>query len=156
MVCCGVQMENLTPRQQQVLTFISNHLNERGYPPTFREIALHLGISGNASVMSHLEDLEKKGDIRRQEGSSRGIALIAPISRGTEYPEAQERIFTGDEEQFSVRLPVVGTVRAGSPEIPIEDIEDYFAIDRSQVRSGGTFFLRVRGDSMINACIQEG
>lgn len=149
-------MEDLTPRQQQVLSFISKHLNERGYPPTLREIALHLGISGNAGVISHLEALEKKGYIRRQEGSSRGIALVAPEARRIEYPVTEERIITGDEEQFSVRLPVVGTVRAGSPEIPIEDIEDYFAIDRSQQRLGGTFFLRVRGDSMINACIKEG
>lgn len=152
-------MEDLTLRQRQVLSFISKHLSERGYPPTLREIALHLGISGNAGVMSHLEALEKKGYIRRQEGSSRGIALVAPPSRGGEYPITEERIIAGDEERFSARLPVVGTVRAGSPEIPfedIEDIEDWFAIDRSEQRSGGTFFLRVRGDSMINACIQEG
>ncbi|MBI1919645.1 MAG: transcriptional repressor LexA [Geobacter sp.] len=149
-------MEDLTPRQQQVLAFITKQVKEQGYPPTLREIALHIGISGNAGVMSHLEALEKKGYIRRHEGSSRGITLTAPVSRGVEYPITQERIIMGDEEQFSERLPVVGTVRAGSPEIPFEDIEDYFAIDRSQLRSGGRFFLRVRGDSMINACIQEG
>ncbi len=149
-------MEDLTPRQQQVLTFIANHTNRQGYPPTLREIALHLGISGNAGVMSHLEALEKKGYIRRREGSSRGIVLVAPVAQGREYPVTEERIISGDEERFSIRLPVVGTVRAGSPEIPIEDIEDYFTIDRSQQRLGGTFFLRVRGDSMINACIQEG
>ena len=149
-------MEDLTTRQQQVFSFIAKHLKEQGYPPTLREIALHMGISGNAGVMSHLEALEKKGYIRRQEGSSRGITLVAPPSRDGEYPVHQERIIAGDEELFSARLPVVGTVRAGSPEIPFEDIEDYFAIDRSQLRSGGAFFLRVRGDSMINACIKEG
>ncbi len=149
-------MEELTKRQRQVLAFIAGHLDERGYPPTLREIAAHLGTSGNAGVMSHLEALERKGYIRRHEGSSRGITLVPAPAPSREYPLPQERIIAGDEDQYAVRLPVVGTVRAGSPEIPVEDIEDYFAIDRSRLRSGGAFFLRVKGDSMINACIREG
>jgi len=129
-------MEQLTARQQEVLAIITDYVNENGYAPSLREIGKKLGISGTLGVMKHLEALEKKGYLRRQEGSTRGITL-ANQSQG-------------------VSLPIVGVVRAGALHPAIEDIEGHFAIDRSQLRAGGTFFLRVKGDSMINALIKEG
>jgi repressor LexA len=129
-------MEQLTKRQQEVLDFVTRHIQENGYAPTLREIAKQLGVTGTLGVMKHLEALEKKGQLRRQEGSSRGISL------------------PGQAQAASV--PIVGVVRAGALHPAIEDIEGHFAIDRSQLRSGGTFFLRVKGDSMIHAQIAEG
>ena len=128
----------LPPRQQEVLTFIGDYLSAHGYPPTLREIAAHLKISGTLGVTKHLEALERKGYLRREAGSSRGIVLVGAGQR----PNASS-------------LPVVGVVRAGIPQPAVEDIEDYFAIDHSMVK-GGTFFLRVKGDSMINAAIMDG
>jgi repressor LexA len=131
-------MHTLTARQQQTLDIITAFVTDYGYPPSLRQIAEKLGINGTLGVMKHLEALEKKGHIRRHGGSSRGIALVAPQAQATS-------------------LPVVGSVRAGLPQPAIEDIEDYFALDQVyQARSGGTFFLRVAGDSMINAAIKEG
>ncbi len=130
-------MEAITARQQQTLEIITAFIADYGYPPSLRQIAGKLGVSGTLGVMKHLEALEKKGYIRRYGGSSRGIALVAPAQ--------------------ATSLPVVGSVRAGLPQPAIEDIEDYFALDQVyQARSGGTFFLRVKGDSMINAAIKEG
>lgn len=129
-------MQELAPRQQQVLAFITAFIAENGYPPTLREIAAHLKISGTLGVSKHLEALERKGYLRREANSSRGIALVG-------------------RTDTALSLPVVGVVRAGLPQPAVEDIEEYFAIDRSMVR-GGTFFLRVKGDSMINAAIVEG
>ncbi|HPJ72529.1 MAG TPA: transcriptional repressor LexA [bacterium] len=130
-------MEELTPRQQEVLAFITEFINTRGYPPTQREIAGHLGINGTLAVMRHLQALEKKGYLTKSSGSSRGIVLAGHSSR-------------------AVSLPVVGTVRAGLPQPAIEDIEGYFAIDSARLPAGASFFLRVRGDSMIGASILEG
>ncbi|HXE98347.1 MAG TPA: transcriptional repressor LexA [Dongiaceae bacterium] len=129
-------MEPLTARQQQVLEIIGQYLNEYGYPPSLREIGKKLAVTGTLGVMKHLEALEKKGYLRRQEGSSRGIALL--------------------HQSQAASLPIVGVVRAGALHPAIEDIEGYFAVDRSQLRKGGTFFLRVKGDSMIHAHIVEG
>ncbi|KAF0219168.1 MAG: repressor [Geobacteraceae bacterium] len=129
-------MEKLTPRQQKVLDFITSHLESRGYPPTLREIAGHLKISGTMGVMKHLHALERKGFIRKHSGSSRGIAVVGAAAVAS--------------------LPIVGVVRAGAPQLAVEDIEGYFAVDRSVIRGGGSFFLRVRGDSMINASILNG
>jgi repressor LexA len=129
-------MEQLTTRQQQVLEIVTQYINEYGYPPSLREIGKKLAVTGTLGVMKHLEALEKKGYLRRQEGSPRGISL--------------------SNQSQAASLPIVGVVRAGAPHPAIEDIEGYFAIDRSQLRAGGTFFLRVKGDSMIHAHIKEG
>ena len=131
-------MESITARQQQVLEIVTRFIAEYGYPPSLRQIGEKLGVSGTLGVMKHLEALEKKGYIRRQGGSSRGISLVSAMAQAS-------------------ALPVVGSVRAGLPQPAIQDIEEYFAIDQACLaRSGGTFFLRVKGDSMINAAIKEG
>jgi repressor LexA len=145
-------MEPLSPRQNDVLDFLREFLDSNGYPPTLREIARHLDISGTVAVVRHLEALEKKGWIRRQPGAFRSITLVA--EKPVLYPLDEEGIFSAD--QRSVCLPIVGTVRAGSPEIPREDIEGYFSLDRSIAASGGSFFLRIKGDSMKNAGMLPG
>jgi repressor LexA len=130
-------MEKLTRRQTEVLEFIADYIDANGYPPTLRDIAQHLRVRGTLGVMKHLEALEKKGYIRKISGTSRGITL-------TGHPST------------AVALPVVGTVKAGLPQPAIEDIEGHFSIDRSQLKSGAAFFLRVKGDSMVNDAILEG
>lgn len=126
----------LTPRQRQVLQFITSYSDDNGYPPSQREIAGHLNVSGTLPVMKHLDALEKKGYIRR-ENVNRGIALTTPHSR-------------------NVSLPIVGTVRAGQLSTAIEDIQGYFSVDQVAVKGDGCFFLKVSGESMINAGILEG
>ena len=123
-----------TDRQKQVLDYIQSHIDNDGYPPTVREICTHLGVSGTLSATRHLDALEKKGYIKR-DSSSRGIALTTPTTD-------------------SASLPIAGTVQAGALTPALEDITGYISVDRSLLH-GGKFFLRVKGDSMINACICE-
>ena len=129
-------MEELTPRQKQVLDFVSSYIDEHGCPPTLREISEHIGTKGTATAMMHLEALERKGQIQRREGS-RGIALT-------------------NRPNIPVPLPIVGTVRAGAPEPAIEDISGYISVDPSWIKGAGCFFLMVKGDSMIDAGILDG
>jgi len=126
----------LTPRQRQVLQFITSFADSNGYPPSQREIAGHLKVSGTLPVMKHLSALERKGYIKR-ESVNRGITLKTPNSR-------------------PVSLPIVGTVRAGQLSTAIEDIQGYFSVDQMAVKGSDCFFLRVSGDSMINAGILDG
>jgi repressor LexA len=132
-----VEMETLTPRQQQVLDIINNYLDAWGVPPTLREIGAELGVRGTLGVMKHLDALERKGFIRRLAGSSRGIVIATPAAD-------------------AVPLPVAGTVRAGALSLAVEDIDGYFTLDRAHIPGEGAFFLRVKGDSMVNAAILEG
>jgi len=129
-------MQELTPRQQQVLDFISSYLDENGSPPTLREISEHIGTKGTATAIVHLEALERKGHIQRRSGS-RGISIPSRMTN-------------------SASVPLLGTVRAGLPELATEDIEGYVAIDPSWVRGAGCYLLRVKGDSMVDAHICNG
>ena len=128
--------DELTARQKQVLQFITSYTDDNGFPPSQREIASHLNVSGTLPVMKHLGALERKGYIKR-ESVNRGISLVRPANR-------------------SVALPVVGVVRAGHLTPAIEDIQGHFSVDPMAVKGDGCFFLRVRGDSMINAGIFDG
>jgi len=131
-------MSPLTDRQQQVYEFLAEYLAANGYPPTLQEIAKHLHVSGNLGVLRHLRALERAGLITRSPGTSRSITLTARMETGV------------------VILPLVGTVRAGVPQLAVEEIEAHIAVDRFLVRGDDAFLLRVKGDSMIEAHIVEG
>ena len=131
-------MSQLTVRQQQVYDFLAEYISVNGYPPTLQEIARHLHVSGNLGVLRHLKALERKGMITRSPGSSRSIALV------------------NQAKSDAVTLPLVGTVRAGLPQLADEEIEAYLAVDSSLVKGKGSFLLRVRGDSMIEVHIMPG
>ncbi len=130
-------MQTLTLRQQQVHTFIQKYLEANGSPPTLREISAHIGTAGTATAISHIEALERKGYLRRREGSSRGIVL-------SRTPSA------------TVSLPVVGRIRAGMLHPAVEDITGHLNVDSSLIRGEGCYFLTVEGDSMINRGILPG
>jgi len=134
-------MEQLTPRQQQVLDCIAGHIDENGYPPTLREIAATLKVSGTLGVIKHLQALEKKGYLEKEIGSSRGLRLVGR--------DENRRTETG------LVLPVVGRVAAGALQPAIEESGEHFIVDRAQARAGD-FLLRVKGDSMIEAGIFDG
>lgn len=137
MTTYGPQSKNeLTQRQKQVLQFITTYSGDNGYPPSQREIAGHLNVSGTLPVMKHLSALERKGYIKRDH-VNRGITLKTAV-----IP--------------SVSLPIVGTVRAGHLAPAIEDIQGYFSVDPMAVKGSDCFFLRVSGESMINAGIFDG
>lgn len=111
-------MDDLTSRQKQVLEFISLYVENNGYPPSLREIAASLKVNGTRGVLGHLEALERKGYLKKDAGSSRGIALTSYFSK-------------------FVSLPIVGIVRAGQLHPAIEDVQGYFAVDRDQVKGEG-------------------
>ena len=132
-------MEQLSAKQRRVLDFIKSHLQHTGYPPTVREIADRLGLAGPNSAKKFLDILERKGCIRRQPGCSRAIEIMGPVRAA------------------AIRsLPVVGAIRAGEPVLAFENIEKHVAVDLSFARGEGLFFLRVQGDSMIDAHIMDG
>lgn len=133
--------KGLTSTQKKVLDFLIHHLKERGFPPTLREIASHFGLKGPKAPQKTLNILERKGFIRKVLGASRAIEILnfPPVHQSQILP-----------------IPIVGSVRAGEPILAIENIEGYINLDRSLVPSKDIFLLRVKGDSMIEAHIQDG
>jgi len=126
--------ENLTAKQRQVLNFILDRLRTVGSPPTIREIAEHFGFSSTGSPRVHLRALAKKGYLRLNPQISRGIEVLAR----------------------AIGIPIVGRVRAGGPELAVEDVEGYLDLSRVFLREERLFALRVRGDSMVGMGIMDG
>lgn len=147
-------MKALTQRQQQLLTFIEDHLVDNGYPPSIREMAEHMGIRSTNGVNDHLKALERKGFLARKAGlKSRAIALTDRRSRVT----SSARQARAQAAQGVVSIPLVGRVAAGTPILAEEHLEGQLKLDRDLVGSGAEMFaLRVQGDSMRDAGILSG
>ena len=145
----------LTARQKEVFEFLKDFLQERGFPPTLREIASHFGLRGPKAPQKTLNILERKGYIRKVPGGSRAIEIIGTmLGRRSGLPYRMGFVESATEPTFPI--PIVGRVRAGEPILAVENVEGYLNLDRSLVSSGDVFLLRVQGDSMIDAHIQDG
>jgi repressor LexA len=136
-----------------VLEAIESFWESRGYPPTLREIAEAVGLASVSSVSHHLACLEDKGYLSRHEGRPR-TAVVRPFGHSVQ-PEAEETP-TAIRPLGAAFVPWVGRIAAGDP-IPIEQsMEDVFPLPRQLVGEGDLFLLKVFGDSMINAAINDG
>ena len=145
----------LTPIQQRVFNFLKDYLGEKGFPPTLREIASHFGLRGPKAPQKTLNILERKGYIRKVPGGSRAIEILGSrVGRRSGLPHKMGFVESATEPTFPI--PIIGRVRAGEPILAVENIEGYINFDRSLVSSGDVFLLRVQGDSMIEAHIQDG
>ena len=143
------QMQGLTKRQAQTLDFIRQSIEQRGYPPTLREIGEYMGIRSTNGVNDHLRALERKGYLRREDMKSRALKLVDDPA----LPLAKTR---GETSEL-LDVPVVGRVAAGLPLLAEENVIDTVKIDRALVRGGREVFgLRVTGDSMVDAGIFSG
>jgi len=139
----------LTDRQEEILAFLKQFTLDSGYPPTLREIGRHFQISSTFGVKRHLEALVKKGYINIESNASRGISMIRKNS--DDFIEEN----WSDESVF-VKIPVLGRVAAGLPINAVENLEGSVIVDPSFLKkSENAFALRVRGDSMINAGIND-
>jgi len=134
--------KGLTKRQREILAYVMDNMQERGYPPSVREIGIALGLTSSSTVHSHLAALEKKGFIHRDPSKPRAIEILKD---GASQPP--KRV---------VHVPVLGRIAAGQPIFAEENIEDVFPLPRDFVREDAAFILRVRGDSMIDAGIHDG
>jgi repressor LexA len=147
--------ETLTPTQEKVFDYLKDFLREKGFPPTLREIASHFGLKGPKAPQKTLTILERKGYIRKIPGGSRAIEILeSKIGRRSGLPYKMG--FAESSTAPTFPIPIVGRVQAGEPILAIENIEGYLNLDQSLASSGDVFLLRVQGDSMIDAHIQDG
>ncbi len=136
-------MKELTERQREVLSFITQYVSKHAYPPTIREIADHFSISVKGAY-DHLGALKKKNRLRLGDKRSRTIEVIK--NEDEENAAAQ-----------SMNVPILGDVAAGRPILAEENWDGTVPVPQSMLRKGGQYFaLRVRGDSMERAGIVDG
>ena len=139
----------LSPRQQQILEFIADFMDEHHFPPTVRDIQEGCDISSTSVVDYNLKILQREGYIRREPDVSRGIELLDGVYRGSGREIA--------------RVQVIGSIAAGEPlHIPEQDIaqdDEFESVDVPAFLTNGrpnVFGLRVKGDSMVDALVADG
>jgi repressor LexA len=153
----------LTPRQQRILTVLREAIEQRGYPPSIREIGDLVGLASSSSVAHQLRVLESKGFIKRDPNRPRALEVFIP-----ELMAARRAIASADEHGFvdptdigdavptATHVPLVGRIAAGGPILADERVEEIFPLPKTLVGEGTLFMLEVAGDSMIDAAICNG
>lgn len=136
----------ISDKQKQILKCIRDTTLSKGYPPTVREICEAVNLKSTSSVHAHLAALENAGYIRRDGNKTRAIEVI----NNTETSTSQE---TSSE---AVMVPVIGNVAAGMPVLAVENILDHLPLPVHRLPNTECFFLKVNGESMINAGILDG
>lgn len=132
-------MSMMTKRQKQLLDFLRGYIAQHGYAPTLEEIGQHFSLSSLATVHKHLQNLERKGLIRRLANRSRALEV-------TTRPRGTGR---------AVTVPLLGRVAAGTPIEPVEGPETV-TLPEEFLGRGETYALRVQGDSMVGDGILDG
>ncbi|HEY0878913.1 MAG TPA: transcriptional repressor LexA [Zeimonas sp.] len=140
-------MRDLTPRQQQILSLIRQHIADTGFPPTRAEIAAQLGFRSANAAEEHLKALARKGVLELTAGASRGIRLKRMADAANELASAVQVVSS---------LPLIGRVAAGSPILAQEHVDASYAIDPNLFSEAPDYLLRVRGMSMRDAGILDG
>lgn len=141
-------MDELSPRQRDVLDFIQSTIAQHSIPPTYREIGDALGISSTNGVADHVKALIRKGYLKK-------------VSRGAPGGVARGLMLTSKSQSRRrgavVSVPLIGTVAAGSPILAEQNYEKTLHIDRSMAAGNApTYALRVSGDSMVEEGILDG
>lgn len=132
----------LTSRQQQILEFIASEQRKSGVTPSTREIQEHFGFASQTAAVNHLRALERKGVLQRHAGKARAMALVSTLNR-----------------EPIIDIPIYGSIAAGFAELTEESRGGVLSMDTRAVglrSSAQAFALKVRGDSMIGAQINDG
>lgn len=138
-------MTKLSKRQQMILDFIKYEVENKGYPPSVREIAVAVGLASSSTVHGHLTRIESKGYIRRDPTKPRAIEILDK-SIDSNIPKNEARY-----------APVIGKVTAGLPITAVENIEEFIPIPSSNASpDDNLFILVIEGESMIEAGILDG
>jgi repressor LexA len=139
--------KSLSAKQERIINFVTEFLQDKGYPPSIRDIAAGCGISSTSVVAYNLNKLEQAGYIRRHSDISRGIKFLTPQQKGGKL----------------VNIPIVGVIAAGEPiPVPASDTGNVLATEGLEVSEEllrgkqNVYALRVKGDSMLDALIGDG
>lgn len=146
---------DLTDRQRRILETIRVSVQERGYPPSMREIGESVGLSSSSSVKHQLHALQVKGYLRRDANRPRAMEVLPDDSPA---PSASEVASThaSDFPSTVVEVPLVGRIAAGGPVLAEQSVEDVYPLPKQLTGDGELFMLHVTGDSMVDAAICDG
>ncbi|MGH2466300.1 MAG: transcriptional repressor LexA [Candidatus Limnocylindrales bacterium] len=140
-------------RKQKIVEYIAATLRARGYPPSVREIAQAVGLASTSAVHHHLESLEREGYLERGATRSRAIRLTPTAAL---HSGLTSELLPQVGLQESHLLPIVGEIAAGGPIEAYQDAAETLSVPEILAPDGDAYVLKVRGDSMIDAHIEDG
>lgn len=146
--------EKLTKKQKAVLECIEDCIAKKGYGPTVREICAEIGLSSPSTVHVHLKALEEKGYIERDPLKSRSI-MLKQNDQGQPVGRSEANVLSPSFSK-TIDVPLVGNVAAGEPILAEENITETMSLPIDIVGDSASFMLSVRGESMIEAGINDG
>ena len=144
--------KKLNDKQQQILDFVNSQVEEKGYPPSVREICSAVGFKSTSTVHGYLEKLEKQGLKMKDPTKPRALRVVGSKKAPRKETTAYKDYYPGRE---LVDIPIVGKVTAGLPILAVENIEDTFPLPVDFVQNSTAFMLKVQGDSMVEAGILD-
>lgn len=136
-------MDNLTAKQKNVLSYISDYTEKNAYPPTLKEIASELGVT-IGTVQDHVNALKLKGYLERKKDVARGFRVV--VSDNLHSRSAKGHIM----------IPLYGNVAAGEPIFAGDNIQGYVTMQKGKNGHHIHFALKVKGDSMKDSGIYDG
>ena len=140
-------------RKQRIIEYIATTIRESGYPPSVREIAAAVGLASTSAVHHHLSSLEREGMLERDATQSRALRLT-PAALLSNGPGSD--VLARGAEPVTTSIPVIGEIAAGGPIEAYQDASESVTVPDIINTASGTYVLRVRGDSMVDAHIMDG
>lgn len=135
-------------KEEQLLNFIKEYLNDNGYPPTVREMCKAIKVSSTSTIFYYLNKLENSNKIKKNPNKNRALEVVDTCQNIA-------NISTINNDNFT-RIPVLGTVTCGDPILAVQTSEEYFMVSPTLFKGDDLFMLTAQGDSMINAGIYSG
>ena len=134
-------VEHSKDKQKEIYEFLKYYTELKGYPPSVREICEAVSLKSTSTVHGHLKRLEKKGLVKRDPTKPRALEIVE---------------FSSNRKEL-IHVPILGKVTAGMPILATENVEDFFPLPIDYVKHDRELFiLKVTGESMIDAGIQDG
>lgn len=147
----------LTEKEKQILEFMNKQVQDKGYPPSVREICKAVGYKSTSTVHRYLEKLMENGYIHKDPSKPRALKILNPIKdTKSKVISSNLKSYNNDFNHQIANVPIVGRVTAGKPILAVENIEDYFPIPAEFTKNAEAFMLKVEGESMIEAGILNG
>ena len=144
----------LNRREKAILKFLEKEIEEKGYPPSVREIGKAVGLRSTATVHNYLARLAELGYIKKENQKGRTLRLLKNANGDSKTKKVEgKNLYTNKE---LVDVPVIGKITAGEPILAVENVTDTFPIPIDFVGNSESFMLTVRGESMIEAGILDG
>lgn len=134
-------------KEEQLLTFIKDYLNDNGYPPTVREMCKAIKVSSTSTIFYYLNKLENSNKIKKNPNKNRALEVVDNCDCQLTQIENTGNL---------TRIPVLGTVTCGDPILAVQTSEEYFMVSPTLFKGNDLFMLTAKGESMINAGIYDG